>query len=205
MKQTNRCQWASKTELEREYHDAEWAIPITDDKVHFEMIILEGAQSGLSWHTILVKRSTYRIAFKGFDPKEVAKFTEHDVEVLLQNPGIVRYKQKINSTINNAKCFINIQREFGSFNQYIWSFVNFSPVNNGWESEESIPTSTPLSDVISKDLKKRGFKFVGTTTIYAYMQSIGMVNDHVTSCFRYKDVVGSQQIFIEANKTPVES
>jgi len=189
------CKWSMKTQIESDYHNSEWGIPVVSDDVHFEFITLEGAQAGLSWHTILSKRQTYQEAFKNFNIKEVSKFTESDVEELVQNKGIVRHKQKINSTINNAKCFLNIQEEFGSFNKYIWSFVDFEPINNNWEDESQVPSSTSLSDTISKDLKKRGFKFVGSTTIYAYMQASGLVNDHITSCFRHQDSLDAQKDF----------
>ncbi len=188
------CKWSMKSQIESDYHNREWGIPVSSDDIHFEFITLEGAQAGLSWHTILSKRLTYQKAFKNFDIKEVAKFTQDNVEELLQNKGIVRHKQKINSTINNAQCFLNIQEEFGSFNKYIWSFVDFEPINNNWEDEAQVPSSTGLSDTISKDLKKRGFKFVGSTTIYAYMQASGLVNDHVTSCFRHQDSLDAQKI-----------
>jgi len=184
-----------KSQIESDYHNSEWGIPVSSDDVHFEFITLEGAQAGLSWHTILSKRPTYQKAFKNFDIKEVSKFTQDKVEELLQNKGIVRHKQKINSTINNAKCFLSIQEEFGSFNKYIWSFVDFEPINNNWEDESQVPSSTSLSDTISKDLKKRGFKFVGSTTIYAYMQASGLVNDHITSCFRHQDSLDAQKDF----------
>jgi len=189
------CKWSMKSQIESDYHNREWGIPVSSDDIHFEFITLEGAQAGLSWHTILSKRLTYQKAFKNFDIKEVAKFTQDNVEELLQNKGIVRHKQKINSTINNAQCFLNIQEEFGSFNKYIWSFVDFEPINNNWEDEAQVPSSTGLSDTISKDLKKRGFKFVGSTTIYAYMQASGLVNDHVTSCFRHQDSLDAQKDF----------
>ncbi len=192
----NQCQWSMKTQIESDYHNNEWGIPIINDDIHFEFITLEGAQAGLSWHTILSKRSTYQQAFENFDITKVAKFTQDDVEDLLQNKGIVRHKQKINSTINNAQCFLKIQKDYGSFNKYIWSFVDFKPINNNWENESQVPSSTSLSDTISKDLKNKGFKFVGSTTIYAYMQASGLVNDHVTSCFRHKDILEAQKVFL---------
>ena len=190
-----KCSWSTKTELESIYHDTEWGIPVSDDKKHFEMITLEGAQAGLSWHTILTKRAGYKKAFKSFDPKKIMKFEEDSIEKLLINPNIVRHKQKIVSVINNAHCFHEIQKEYGSFNNYIWEFVNFTPINNNWKKESEIPASTDLSDAISKNLKKKGFKFVGTTTIYAYMQAVGLVNDHVVSCDCYKKVLQSQKEF----------
>ena len=195
MKKLNQCAWSTKTALESVYHNEEWGIPVSDDNKHFEMILLEGAQAGLSWHTILTKRMAYKKAFNNFDFKKVSRFTEKDVEQLLENDGIVRHKQKIVSVINNAQIFIEVQKEFGTFNNYIWSFVDFSPINNAWESAGMIPASTSLSEEISKNLKERGFKFVGATTIYAYMQSIGMVNDHVKTCFRYPAMLKAQKEF----------
>jgi len=189
------CKWSIKTQIESDYHNSEWGIPVVSDDVHFEFITLEGAQAGLSWLTILTKRPTYQEAFKNFDIKKVAKFTQDDVEELLQNKGIVRHKQKISSTINNAQCFLNIQKEFGTFNKYIWNFVDFEPINNNWKDESEVPSTTTLSDIISKDLKKRGFKFVGSTTIYAYMQASGLVNDHVISCYRHQDTLNAQENF----------
>lgn len=189
------CKWSRKSQLESDYHNSEWGIPVTNDNIHFEFITLEGAQAGLSWHTILSKRSSYQEVFKHFNIKEVARFTQSDVEKLVQNKGIVRHKQKINSTINNAQCFLTIQDEFGSFNKYIWGFVDFKPINNNWNDESQVPSSTTLSDKISKDLKKRAFKFVGSTTIYAYMQAIGMVNDHVISCYRHQESLDAQMNF----------
>ena len=195
MKKLNQCPWSMKTALESVYHNEEWGVPVTDDNKHFEMIVLEGAQAGLSWHTILTKRIAYKKSFKNFDCKKVSRFTEKDVQQLLENDGIVRHKQKIVATINNAKVFIEVQKEFGTFNNYIWSFVDFSPIDNAWVSAGMVPGSTPLSQEISKNLKHRGFKFVGATTIYAYMQSIGMVNDHVKTCFRYPVILKAQKEF----------
>lgn len=205
MNSKKRCEWAEKHELEAKYHDAEWGVPVTDDNLHFELITLEGAQAGLSWLTILIKRDNYRKLFYGFDPKKVAKLTSEDMELLRQNEGIVRHRQKIASTVNNAKCFLEIQKEYGSFNQYIWSFVNYSPIDNAWRDSGEVPASTPLSDAISKDLKKKGFKFVGTTTMYAYIQSIGMVNDHVTSCFKYQDTLKAQEQLRQSFKGQTQS
>ena len=153
---TYRCTWATKQQIEQDYHDNEWGIPVSDDNLHFEMLTLESAQSGLSWYTVLIKRENYKEAFLDFDPKEVSLFTDKDVETLLENKGIVRHKLKIQSTINNAKAILKIQEEFGSFNNYIWAFVSFEPINNSWKDESEVPTSTKLSDLISKDLKKRG-------------------------------------------------
>ncbi len=188
-----RCDWAQSNELETLYHDEEWGVPSHDDRYLFEMLILEGAQSGLSWATILQKRDGYLKAFDNFDAKKIAKYTPKKIEKLLQDTGIVRHKAKVNATVSNAKVFLEIQEEFGSFDKYIWSFVGGKPINNGWKDVSEIPTSTPESDAMSKDLKKKGFKFVGSTTCYAYMQAVGMVNDHIQSCFRYKEILKLQK------------
>lgn len=179
-----RCAWA-RTPLGIAYHDAEWGVPVHDDRVLFEFLILEGAQAGLSWETILNKRDAYRKAFSSFDPVKVAKYRPTDVERLMKNPGIVRNRLKIQSTIGNAKAFLAVQKEFGSFDAYVWQFVGGKPRVNRHASHGSIPTRTPESDALSKDLLKRGFKFVGTTICYAFMQAVGMVNDHTVDCFRY--------------------
>lgn len=189
-----RCDWAQSNELETLYHDEEWGVPSHDDRYLFEMLILEGAQSGLSWATILQKRAGYLKAFDNFDARKIAKYTPKRIEKLLQDTGIVRNKAKVNATVSNAKVFLEIQEEFGSFDKYIWSFVGGKPINNSWEDVSDVPTSTAESDAMSKDLKKRGFKFVGSTTCYAYMQAVGMVNDHLKSCFRYKEVLKLQKI-----------
>lgn len=181
-----RCQWAGNDPLYQKYHDEEWGKPVHDDRKLFEMLILEGAQAGLSWITILRKRENYRKAFDNFDAKKIAKFDAKKVKKLLQNEGIIRNKLKINSTIQNAKLFLEVQKEFGSFDKYIWQFVNGKPIKNKWESIKEIPAKTKESDAMSKDLKKRGFKFVGSTICYAFMQAVGMVNDHTVDCFRYK-------------------
>ncbi len=178
-----RCQWAQEP-LMIEYHDKEWGIPIHDDLRLFEMLILEGAQAGLSWSTILKRRTTYRTAFDGFDPRKIAKYTERDVKRLLADAGIIRNKLKVRSAINNAKRFLEVQKEFGSFDAYIWGFVGGIPIKNSFENHSQIPASTPLSDKISEDLKSRGFSFVGTTICYAFMQAVGIVNDHTVCCFR---------------------
>lgn len=178
-----RCQWA-QDELNIEYHDKEWGRPVHDDKKLFEMIILEGAQAGLSWSTILKRRKTYCKAFCDFDPIKVSKFTQKDINRLLKDEGIIRNKLKINSTINNAKQFLKIQKEFSSFDKYIWSFVNYKPIINKYKKLSDLPATTSLSDKISKDLKNRGFNFVGSTICYAFMQAVGIVNDHTTNCFR---------------------
>lgn len=183
-----RCPWSESSEREIYYHDHEWGVPVHDDRLLFEMLILEGAQSGLSWATILQKRAGYLKAFDQFNAEKIAKYTDNKIEKLLDNPDIVRNKLKINAAVSNAKCFLEIQKEFGSFDTFIWSFVDGKPINNQWTSVDQVPVSTLESDAMSKALKKRGFKFIGTTTCYAYMQGVGMVNDHLTSCFRYNQV-----------------
>lgn len=180
----NRCMWAQGPEM-IQYHDKEWGIPVHDDKKLFEMLILEGAQAGLSWSTILKRRKTYRKAFDDFDLKIVSKYTQKDITRLLSDEGIIRNRLKIKSTINNAQKFLEIQKEFGHFDKYLWSFVEGKPIKNNFAKHSDIPTSTVLSDQISKDLKKRGFSFVGTTIIYAYLQAVGIVNDHTKNCFRH--------------------
>ena len=180
-----RCAWASG-ELSILYHDEEWGVPVHDDRALFEFLILEGAQAGLSWNTILNKRENYRKAFDGFDAKLVSRYDQRKVEKLLADPGIVRNKLKIASAVENAKAFLRVQEEFGSFDRYIWQFVEGKPRVNKWRSLRQLPARTPESDAMSKDLKKRGFKFVGSTILYAFMQATGMVNDHVITCFRYK-------------------
>ena len=185
-----RCSWPGDMPLYVDYHDNEWGRPTHDDRELFELLVLEGAQAGLSWITILKKREAYREAFDGFDPAKVALYDEAKVEELMQNAGIVRNRLKINAAITNAKLFLDVVEEFGSFDAFLWGYVDGSPIVNRWCSEDEIPASTPLSDRISKDLKKRGFKFVGSTIVYAYMQSIGMVNDHVTGCFVYRELAG---------------
>lgn len=191
MKSQKRCKWPENgTELMMSYHDKEWGLPIHDDDHLFELLILEGAQAGLSWNTILNKRENYRKAFGNFDVKKVARYNAKKIETLLQNEGIVRNKLKINSAIRNAKIFIEIQKEFGSFNTYIWKFVDGKPVQPKRKSMKEIPALTELSDAISLDLKKRGMNFVGSTIIYAFMQSAGMVNDHEINCFRYNELSG---------------
>lgn len=182
----NRCEWCGSDELYVKYHDEEWGIPVHDDRSHFEMLILEGAQAGLSWITILRKRENYRKAFDNFDVIKVAKYTDEKIEKLLQNPGIIRNKLKVRAAVTNAKAFIEIQKEFGSFDNYIWQFVNNKPIINKWKKMSELPATSIESDILSKDLKKRGFKFVGSTIIYAHMQAIGMVNDHTIDCYRYR-------------------
>jgi DNA-3-methyladenine glycosylase I len=183
-----RCGWCLKFEEYIQYHDEEWGIPVHDDKTHFEFLILEGAQAGLSWSMILKKRDGYRKNFADFDPEKVARFTERRIEKILEDPGIVRNRLKVNAAVNNAKRFLEVQKEFGSFDKYIWSFVNHKPIVNKRKSLKDIPATTKESDALSKDLIARGFKFVGSTVIYAHMQACGLVNDHIVSCWRYKKV-----------------
>ena len=183
----NRCAWA-KNDLAIEYHDQEWGMPLHDDRGLFEFLILEGAQAGLSWDTILRKRENYRIAFAEFDPVKVANFSKAECETLMLNDGIIRNRLKIASAVQNAKAFLNVQREFGSFDTYIWNFVGGKPIVNKTRSVADIKAKTEISDQISKELRKRGFNFVGSTIMYAFMQATGMVNDHLVTCFRYKQV-----------------
>ncbi|MBN2499452.1 MAG: DNA-3-methyladenine glycosylase I [Anaerolineales bacterium] len=182
----NRCAWAGSDPLYVAYHDEEWGVPEHDDRKLFEMLILEGAQAGLSWSTILNKRAAYLEAFDGFDPKKVAQYDEGKIQELLTNPGIVRNKLKVRSAVQNANAFLEIQAEFGSFDNYIWQFVGGKPKLNAWKSLSEIPAETEESRAMSKDLKKCGFNFVGPTICYAFMQAVGMVNDHVVDCFRYR-------------------
>lgn len=170
------------------YHDTEWGVPVHDDRRHFEFLILEGAQAGLTWLTILKRRESYRKAFSRFDPAKVAEYRAADVKTLLSDAGIIRNRLKIEAAVTNAKAFLTVQREFGSFDAYGWQFVGGAPAINSWKRMDDVPATTPQSDAFSKDLKKRGFKFVGSTIIYAYMQAVGMVNDHLISCFRYRQV-----------------
>lgn len=180
----NRCSWA-KDQLMIEYHDDEWGVPLHDDVRLFEMLVLEGAQAGLSWSTILKRRETYQKAFHGFNPIKVSKFNQSDITRLLNDKGVIRNRLKIISAISNAKEFIKIQKEFGSFDQYIWKFVDYKPITNNFKSHSEIPATSKISDNLSKDLKSRGFTFVGSTICYAFMQSIGMVNDHTKNCFKF--------------------
>ena len=181
-----RCTWA-KNDLAVAYHDTEWGVPMHDDGVLFEFLILEGAQAGLSWDTILRKRENYRKAFDGFDVNKVAKYTDKKIAKLLLDEGIIRNRLKIAAAVTNAKSFLKVQKEFGSFDSYIWSFVDGKPIVNKWKDTSEVPARTDVSDTISKDMKKRGFSFVGSTIIYAHMQATGMVNDHLVSCFRYRE------------------
>ena len=184
-----RCAWVPLTDqLYQEYHDMEWGVPVYDDRTIFEFLVLESAQAGLSWITILRKRENYRKAFAQFDPARIARFTSKDVERLLNNAGIVRNRLKIESTVNNAKRFLKIQKEFGNFSKYIWNFVGGKPIRNRWRKLSDLPAITKEAETLSKDLKIRGFKFLGPTVIYAHMQATGMVNDHTVDCFRYCQV-----------------
>jgi DNA-3-methyladenine glycosylase I len=183
-----RCEWCLKFEQYIRYHDEEWGVPVHDDQVHFEFLVLEGAQAGLSWATILKKREGYRKAFADFNPVKVARFDEKRIARVLNDPGIVRNKLKVNAAVNNAKRFLEVQKEFGSFDRYIWRFVKDKPIVNTWKSLSEIPARTKESDLLSKDLITRGFKFVGSTVIYAHMQACGLVNDHLINCHRYKDI-----------------
>ncbi|MBN2541424.1 DNA-3-methyladenine glycosylase I [bacterium] len=188
----NRCPWPLGDELSIRYHDEEWGTPVHDDRKHFEFLVLESAQAGLSWITILRKRENFRKAFDNFDPKKVAKYGPKKLEELLNNAGIIRNRKKIEAAINNAQRFLEIQSEFGSFDNYIWGFVDFKPVVNSWKDISELPARTELSDRISKDLKKRGFKFLGSIVIYSHLEATGLINDHLVSCFRYKELVGKQ-------------
>ena len=184
----NRCDWVPDDEIYIKYHDEEWGVPVHDDRKLFEMIILEGAQAGLSWSTILKRRENYRKAFDNFDPEKVVDYGEEKIEKLLQNEGIIRNRLKIESAVNNAKQFLKIQDEFGSFDNYIWKFVDGSPIIKEWRSIKDIPAKTDTAEDMAKDLKKKGFKFIGPTICYAFMQSVGMVNDHTVDCFRYEEI-----------------
>jgi DNA-3-methyladenine glycosylase I len=184
MPEITRCDWA-KTELGIPYHDTEWGVPLHDDRTLFEHLVLDGAQAGLSWETILRKREAYRKAFDRFDPQVVANYDKRKVAKLLADPGIVRNKLKIESAIKNARAFLAVQQEFGTFDKYVWGFVGGQPKVNRWRTIKQVPATSPESDALSKDLKRRGFNFVGSTIIYAFMQASGMINDHLTSCFRY--------------------
>lgn len=181
----NRCPWCLNDELYIKYHDEEWGVPVHEDRKHFEFLVLESAQAGLNWLTILRKRENYREAYDGFDPVKVAEYDEEKIFELLNNPGIIRNRKKIEASINNAKEFLKIQREFGSFDNYIWGFVNNMPVVNKWRDISEVPATSKLSDEVSKALKARGFKFLGSTIVYAHLQATGLINDHLTTCFRY--------------------
>ena len=184
----NKCSWALSNPLLEHYHDVEWGVPAHDDRLLFELLILEGAQAGLSWSTILKKRAGYRKAFDNFDAETIARYDEQKINALLANPDIVRNKLKVNAAITNAAAFLKVQQEFGSFDDYIWLFVDGEPLSNAWTTAADLPVSTRLSDLMSKDLMSRGFKFVGGTICYAYMQATGMVNDHTVDCFRHAEI-----------------
>ncbi len=183
-----RCAWVGDARIYRDYHDREWGVPVYDDRQLFEFLTLEGAQAGLSWLTILKKREGYRAAFAAFDPQAVARFDEKRIAELLQNPAIVRNRLKVEATVSNARAFLQVQEEFGSFAAYQWRFVDGRPKQNAWRSLKEVPAGTKISDAFSKDLKQRGFRFVGSTIIYAHMQAVGMVNDHTVDCFRWREL-----------------
>ena len=186
--QKTRCGWVGKVHEDyTTYHDQEWGVPVHDDRKQFEFLILEGAQAGLSWWTILRRRHSYRRAFADFDPRRVARFTPQRIERLLLNPGIIRNRLKVQAAVTNSRAFLQVQDEFGSFDAYIWQFVDGAPLQNRWQAMRDVPATSPQSDALSKDLKRRGFKFVGSTIMYAHMQATGMVNDHLISCFRYQE------------------
>jgi DNA-3-methyladenine glycosylase I len=193
-----RCPWCLKFEKYIRYHDEEWGVPVHDDRVHFEFLILEGAQAGLSWSTILNKREGYRKNFADFDVEKVARFTQARIEKILQDPGVVRNRLKVQAAVNNAKRFKEVQREFGSFDAYIWQFVQGKPIVNAWKNMKQVPATTRESDALSKDLLKRGFKFVGSTVMYAHMQACGLVNDHLVECFRHRPLAKA----VRATPTP---
>ena len=183
-----RCEWCTGSELYMKYHDTEWGVPVFDDNKHFEFLVLESAQAGLSWITILKKRENYRKAYDGFNPEKVARYGEKKKTALLANAGIIRNRLKIEASINNAKRFLEIQKEFGSFSKYLWAFVKGKPVVGKWKTLAEMPARTELSDLVAADMKKRGFKFLGSIIMYSHMQATGIVNDHKTGCFRYKEV-----------------
>ncbi len=195
----SRCAWCGSDPLYIRYHDEEWGVPVHDDRRHFEFLVLEGAQAGLSWITILRKRENYRAAFAQFDPERVARFGKRDVERLLGNPGIVRNRLKIESAVKNARAFLAVQEAFNGFDNYVWRFVGGKPIRNRWTRLQDVPATTAESDALSKDLKKRGFSFVGSTIVYAHMQAVGMVNDHVIDCFRHRQV-GQRRVRYQAGR-----
>ena len=184
----NRCPWGGNDELYMKYHDEEWGVPVFDDRKQFEFLVLESAQAGLSWLTVLRKRESYRKAYDNFNPITVAKFDDRKIEELMKYEGIIRNEKKIRASVNNAKRFIEVQKEFGSFSKYIWKFVDYKPIINSWKNESEIPAKTELSEVISKDLKKRGFEFIGPVIIYSHLQATGLINDHIIDCFRYDQI-----------------
>jgi DNA-3-methyladenine glycosylase I len=187
-KEITRCEWCAGSDIEQAYHDDEWGVPLHDDQKLFEFLILEGAQAGLSWVTVLKKRDHYRKVFNQFDPSKVAKYSDDKIEQLLLDPGIIRNRLKVTSAVSNARLFLDTQSEFGSFERYIWQFTGGKVIQNSWKSMSEIPSNSPESDVMCKDLKKRGFRFVGTTICYAFMQATGMVNDHAVDCYRHSEL-----------------
>lgn len=187
-KNKTRCAWVNEDQIYIDYHDNEWGVPVYDDRLLFEFLILEGAQAGLSWITILKRREEYRKCFNHFDAEKIARYDENKYAKLLANPGIIRNRLKIQSVITNAQAYLDVKEEFNNFSDYIWQFVDGKPIQNNWKLQKQVPASTVVSDEFSKDLKKRGFKFVGTTICYAFMQAVGMVNDHIDCCFRYKEI-----------------
>ena len=189
MNEKTRCSWAGNSPINRDYHDKEWGRPVHDDIKLFEMLILEGMQAGLTWITVLNKREAFREAFDGFDPKKVTLYGDDKIQELMANKGIIRNRLKIQAAVSNARAFLKVAEEYGSFDKFIWGYVNDAPLIGHWEKHNDLPASTPLSDMISKDLKKRGFKFVGSTIIYAFMQATGMVNDHIAECFVYEEML----------------
>lgn len=184
----NRCAWANGNELMKKYHDEEWGVPLHDDTKLFEFLIMESFQAGLSWQIVLNKRENFRKAFDNFDPIKISKYDENKINKLANDASIIRNRKKIEACVNNAQCFIEVQKEFGNFDKYIWQFVNYKPIVNQFSTLSELPAKTPLSDKIAADLKKRGFKFIGSTVIYSHMQATGMVNDHFVDCFRYREV-----------------
>ena len=185
-----RCPWCERTDLERDYHDKEWGVPVFSDEKQFEFLVLESAQAGLSWLTVLRKRENYRRLYDGFDPEKVARYGEEKIQELMSDSGIIRNRKKIEASINNAARFLEIREEFGSFSDYLWGFAGGVPVMNAWEELSEVPASTELSVTVSRDLKKRGFRFMGPTIVYAHLQATGVVNDHLISCFRYEEILG---------------
>ncbi|MEA3301754.1 MAG: DNA-3-methyladenine glycosylase I [Pseudomonadota bacterium] len=185
-----RCQWATASPLEQQYHDSEWGVPLHDDRKLFEFLILEGAQAGLSWSTILNKREGYRAAFNNFDAEKIAAYDDHKIRQLLANPAIVRNRLKVNAAVTNARIYLEIMQQSGGFSEWVWKFVDGEPVNNDFHNMEDVPANTPRSDLMAREMKKRGFKFVGTTICYAFMQATGMVNDHTTDCYRWREIAG---------------
>jgi len=186
----NRCPWCGTDPLYVAYHDTEWGVPVHDDRKHFEFLVLESAQAGLSWLTVLRKRENYRAAYDGFDPWKVAAYDEAKIQALLADPGLIRNRKKIEASVTNARCFLEIQAAFGSFDRYIWQFTDGKPLVNQWEQLSQLPAKTALSDAVAKDMKARGFRFLGTTILYAHLQAIGVINDHLTGCFRHREVQG---------------